>query len=489
MLSIPSFDSVRSIGQFLHDSNYNAPALSGTFGLEHGLHSNLDNLEALLYKTQGDSPLAVLARLFFVAVPVETSLLTRVVPQDVLSNALACRLLKQDNGQFRPSAIILPFSHLLLAADTAQGHGADANRVMGASASTKLISNFTLREPVSTLLDIGTGGGVLGLEAAAYSRDVVGIDINERAIELARFNAALNGISNIEFAAGDAFAPVAGRRFDRIIANPPFFITSAKKFTYSDSPIELDGFSRLLAKEAPQYLEEGGFFQMLCEWVQIEGQPWTARLQEWTEGSGCDAMVIQGPQQTPVDYAEKRFGEAQQLYPKDIITPVTERLAFFKQAKVEKIIGGLVFMRKRQGANWFSTLVTTIGSGSPGPAIRDRFESVTFAGTHSPADLLNVRLRLADDAGIDERKVLDTDGRWKVVSAELTKGEGFRDKLGLDSVVAGFVGLFDGSRTVAEIAGAASNSLGWPEEEARSRCLSLARRLLQSSFVKPVVSQ
>ena len=58
--------------------------------------------------------------------------------------------------------------------------------------------------------------------------------------------------------------------------------------------MELDGFCRNLVKQAPAHLEEGGFLQMLCEWPEIEGQPWEERLAEWFAGTGCDAVVFRG---------------------------------------------------------------------------------------------------------------------------------------------------------------------------------------------------
>ena len=484
MLSVPSLDSVHSVGAFLKQSEFNAPTLSTTFGLKNGLYSNLENLDTLLSQTRGDSLLAVLARLFFVCSPVEAGTVGRVIPPEILKAAVACGLLNDRDGRFEPMAIILPYDDLLLAADSAHLRSEDANIVTGPSASTRLLSQFTLRAPVRSVLDFGTGGGVLALEAASYGQHVLGTDINERAIEYARFNAALNGLPEIEFCSGDAFEPAAGRKFDRITANPPFFITPSKKFTYSDSPIELDGFSRLVAKQAPQHLEDDGFFQMLCEWVQIEGEPWPARLQEWTRDSGCDALVIQGPTQIPIEYSEKRYEEALHLYPRNLITSIPERLDYFRRMKVERIIGGLIIMHRRTGVNWFSTLSTDVGTGSPGVAVRERFDDITFAAIHSPAELLEARFRLAEDTGIEERRELNEAGRWQIVSSELAKSQGFRDRLKLDSVVAEFIGMFDGRNSVAEMADTVSKSLGWPKEEAIARCLALVRRLLQSSFIK-----
>ena len=47
------------------------------------------------------------------------------------------------------------------------------------------------------------------------------VDISRRAVLNARLNARLNGV-RVRALRGDLFAPVAGERFDLIVANPPY---------------------------------------------------------------------------------------------------------------------------------------------------------------------------------------------------------------------------------------------------------------------------
>ena len=70
--------------------------------------------------------------------------------------------------------------------------------------------------------------------------------------------------------------------------------------------MELDGFVESLARSAPQYLEEGGVFQTLCEWVEIESEPWEQRLRPWFEKSQCDIHIWRGYEFGPMEYARKR---------------------------------------------------------------------------------------------------------------------------------------------------------------------------------------
>ena len=61
-------------------------------------------------------------------------------------------------------------------------------------------------------LDLGTGSGVQAFLAARHSGHVVGLDLNPRALRLARLNAALNGVENVDWRQGDLFEPVRDER-------------------------------------------------------------------------------------------------------------------------------------------------------------------------------------------------------------------------------------------------------------------------------------
>jgi release factor glutamine methyltransferase len=91
------------------------------------------------------------------------------------------------------------------------------------SSSRILAAHVAARAPAGlTLLDMGTGSGAIAVAAAAEGATVTACDINPRAVALARTNAALNGLS-IEVLESDLFAALAGRRFDLITFNIPFY--------------------------------------------------------------------------------------------------------------------------------------------------------------------------------------------------------------------------------------------------------------------------
>lgn len=88
-------------------------------------------------------------------------------------------------------------------------------------------SRFLIEEMIipadARVLDVGCGYGPIGIAAAtlAVSGHVTMIDINERAIELARENARLNRVDHVDIVQSDLFTAVADREFDRILTNPP----------------------------------------------------------------------------------------------------------------------------------------------------------------------------------------------------------------------------------------------------------------------------
>jgi release factor glutamine methyltransferase len=72
------------------------------------------------------------------------------------------------------------------------------------------------------VLDIGTGSGALALAAArAGAADVTAVDLSLRSVAATWLNSRLHR-AEVRVRRGDLFTPVAGRRFDLVVANPPY---------------------------------------------------------------------------------------------------------------------------------------------------------------------------------------------------------------------------------------------------------------------------
>jgi release factor glutamine methyltransferase len=83
--------------------------------------------------------------------------------------------------------------------------------------------NLTARKG-NSVLDMGTGCGILAIIAAEKSKEVVAIDINPYAVLCAKENAKLNNVMNKPFfMQGDLFRPLRAKsRFDLILFNAPY---------------------------------------------------------------------------------------------------------------------------------------------------------------------------------------------------------------------------------------------------------------------------
>jgi len=95
--------------------------------------------------------------------------------------------------------------------------------------SRLLIESFEMPNADGLLLDVGCGYGPIGLSLAKYyhERMIHMVDVNERAIELAKENAELNRIQNVTIYESDRLLNVKENTFAAILTNPP--IRAGKK--------------------------------------------------------------------------------------------------------------------------------------------------------------------------------------------------------------------------------------------------------------------
>lgn len=86
-----------------------------------------------------------------------------------------------------------------------------------------LAEKMTVTED-DTVLDMGTGCGILAVLAAEKAKSVLAVDINPYAIQCASRNAETNGVKErIEFRHGDLFQPIKqNERFSLILFNAPY---------------------------------------------------------------------------------------------------------------------------------------------------------------------------------------------------------------------------------------------------------------------------
>ncbi|WP_439575851.1 50S ribosomal protein L3 N(5)-glutamine methyltransferase [Phreatobacter sp.] len=129
---------------------------------------------------------------------------------------------------------------------------------------------------VTRILDLCTGSGCLAILAAmAFPEATIdAVDLSAEALEVAALNVADHDMQDrINLMAGDLFAPVAGRHYDLIIANPPYVAEAEVSafppeyraepvMAHAGGPDGLDIVRRILREAGDHLTEHGG---LLCE--------------------------------------------------------------------------------------------------------------------------------------------------------------------------------------------------------------------------------
>jgi ribosomal protein L3 glutamine methyltransferase len=131
-------------------------------------------------------------------------------------------------------------------------------------------------ETVGTILDLCTGSGCLAILAAMRFENAVidATDLSFDALEVAAINLNNHALADrISLKHGNLFAPLDGRRYDLILANPPYVAegeVEAFAAEYATEPrmahvSGADGFDlvRQILAQAPAHLTETGL--LVCE--------------------------------------------------------------------------------------------------------------------------------------------------------------------------------------------------------------------------------
>ena len=156
-------------------------------------------------------------------------------------------------------------------------------RVLIPRPETEILVDTALKyiDSGKTVLDLCTGSGAVAIAVQKKTgARVSATDVSDKAIELAKENAALNG-AEIEFVTGDLFVPVENKKFDVILTNPPYIKsadietlqTEVKDF---EPKLALDGgedgldFYKRIFAEAQNYLNASGVIIAECGAGQAE---------------------------------------------------------------------------------------------------------------------------------------------------------------------------------------------------------------------------
>ena len=142
------------------------------------------------------------------------------------------------------------------------------NVYVPAEDSYLLADNLEIKSNQS-VLEIGTGSGIVAMYASRLTDNITVTDINFDACELARKNFEANNIENIEILFGNLFEPIENRKFDVILFNTPYLPTEEGEVIDDTINYAFDGGLNgrkvidVFLNEVGNHLNDGGIVQMI----------------------------------------------------------------------------------------------------------------------------------------------------------------------------------------------------------------------------------
>ena len=207
------------------------------------------------------------------------------------------------------------------------------------------LAHLTVRGEGERALDLCTGNGIQAILLAAHAEHVVATDVNARALSYAAFNAALNGVRNVETRRGSFFEPVEGEQFDLIVANPPYVVSPESAYLFRDGGMRGDAVSEHVVRAAPAALAPGAFASILIAWALDPDDP-AERPRSWLEGSGCDAFLLHTSTDDPIETATVWNRDLLDR-PEAYAEALDRWLAYYRELGIEQLGYACLVLRKR----------------------------------------------------------------------------------------------------------------------------------------------
>ncbi|UDY23812.1 methyltransferase [Nocardioides sp. Kera G14] len=484
-------DLPRRLRDALLDAGFTYDAVAEQLGPQ--AHAALGRNETVpgRQRTQGRSPLETLIRLFLLQVPVDLSAAEAALPG--LVDELATNgLVEQSIGEVAARMDVRPYAtddqHLWVVSDLTPGldgapQNVGANYVLGISPASTSLAQLTIRHEVGRSLDLGTGCGVQALHLAQHSGTVVATDVNTRALWMTSFNAELNEVADrVDVRNGSFFEPVAGETFDLVATNPPFVISPAtgERLVYRDSGLPGDRVVEDIVRAAPDLLNEGGWCQILANWVISKDRPWDERLATWLTDE-TDSLIVQREILEPSAYVELWLKDAGH-HPAnggsltDYLFRYDTWLTWMENQGIEGIGFGWINLHrtgagnaKRELLEWPYDVEQPIA-----PAIAAWGEAVRADVT------LDSRLVAPDDL---VQETVGAPGAEDPGAILLRQQRGLRRAHQADTVTAALVGACDGDLSLGQILDAVSSLLERDVAGTRETYLQVARDLVDQGFL------
>ncbi len=312
-------------------------------------------------------------------------------------------LVRRGEGVVSPFVLSL-FNDLFILSDELSAGG---DGVMGFGDGTIELCRAVFPEKRKrSALDLGCGAGTCGLLLAKVVDRVVATDINPRALVLARVNAQLGGVENIEFREADSFGKSTGETFDLIACQPPFVAKAAgsEAAAFLDGGARGDELALQILSQVGAHLTRSGRAVFRVDWPQ-DGTPIEQRLRS-AAGPRLDVLVLAAPEVGPDEHAA---GYGAGLFPQlgaPYEEEVSRRLAHLERAGIRGLLPSIVVLQRAAGRSP-STDVVKVSPLSHAPVTSGRIDRLFAARAllGEGVSLLTAKLRVPEGTVFAEEQV------------------------------------------------------------------------------------
>lgn len=361
--------------------------------------------------------------------------------------------------------------------DHLRGGSAPKDHVMGIGGATRSLISAIPKESFAETAEIGTGNGIVALELASISNKVIATDISSRALQIARLNATLNEITNIDFVHGSLFEPLAKNKFDLVVSNPPFVIApeGTEGWEYRSGGDRGDNLLRKIVADVAAHLKPNGLFVALGNW-EHEKPSAEADLFQW---------IIERGSQSTLEYVDtwlrdggmhegtEEHKQLRRLWLND-----------FSSRGVARVSYGYIFMRQQSlQIHRHDHVSLSLGNGTRfGDTATQIISAVRALHSLTEEEILE-SFFLRDDSVYELRTLVP--GTEQLIAINLLRQNGIERQEQIGTVTAAVVGACDGELTLGQIIRGLSVVMQVDEVKLREEVLLSLEELVWAGFIAP----
>lgn len=271
---------------------------------EDPFRRSLGECIVLDYKLRAFSSKKDFFSLFYLGKSISYSSFKKILGEGFINRLMELNILGRfDNNTIRSKLMIIPYKNYFFACDFMfryldeyryQVDDRIDNIVYPVSRDSIDLWLSVLKFKSQSVLDMGTGCGVLAILVSAYSKEVIGTDLNPRAINFAQFNSLLNQAKHVSFYQGDLYNPVKSDQFNVILSNPPSLISNTdnvKKLYENGGKNGYEMIGRII-QGLPDNLKVGGYCQIVVVFFETYKGMKIELLRKWLGKNSSNFKIL-----------------------------------------------------------------------------------------------------------------------------------------------------------------------------------------------------